>query len=165
MHTRELGSRLAAEGALARLRQLETARKHPGHAHFWDRALSRRQFLRGAGAAGLLLGAGAALPARAGAPPAGVPKPIPGGFQIFGPGTEVFHTFAPGYLDPIDTDRSTIFDFVGQVAYAVIRGEGTGRDTMTGETTRLLFEVDLRAIRGVYVDSLGHYRFGTFAFQ
>lgn len=67
--------------ALSRLKQMDAVRRHPGHAHFWDRAVSRRQFVQTtAAAAGLLL----ASPWKAAADtvPGNTPKPIPGGFQV-----------------------------------------------------------------------------------
>src|SRR5687767_15995598 len=51
-----------------------------GHAHFWDRAFSRRQVLaRAAGVAGATVASPFVLPglARAGAPGLGEPRPIP----------------------------------------------------------------------------------------
>src|SRR5262249_28383804 len=98
-----------------------------GHPHFWERAMVRRQFLTtAAGTLGLVLGSGMLgsglwsphLPRAAN--PAD-PKPIPGGIQPFGPGTEVFHVFLPGP----DNDPSTITDFHGFVGIAHITGSGT----------------------------------------
>jgi hypothetical protein len=51
-----------------------------------------------------VLGAGPALAARR----AGEPRPIPGGTEFLGPGTELFHVFAPGAGEP-----NTITDFNG----------------------------------------------------
>ena len=31
-------------------KQIDAAHGHPGHAHFWERALSRRQFIKATGA-------------------------------------------------------------------------------------------------------------------
>src|SRR5579871_2902102 len=73
--------------------------RHVGHTHFWERAmLSRRQFMgTAAGATGAVLASGLWMPGMALADNA-APKPIPGGIQPFGPGTELFHVFpiAPG---------------------------------------------------------------------
>jgi hypothetical protein len=72
----------------------QTGGDHFGHAHFWDRALSRRQlFGRTAGLAGVAVGSAFGLPAvaRAAAPGAGEPRPIPGGTTIDGLGTFRFY--------------------------------------------------------------------------
>ena len=137
--------------------------RHRGHVHFWDRAVSRRRFIQSTViASGLLV----ARPRWASGEEQEVtgqtPKPIPGGFQPFGPGTEIFHNYAPGVFDPIDTDRSGIFDFNGNLGYATIDGTGTGKNG-AGETTPLLFEVDLRFMQGVYVGEDGRHRHATFA--
>ena len=75
--------------------------------------------------------------------------------------TAVFHNFAPGVFDPVDTDRSGIFDFHGQIGYAIIDGTGTGRSKKSAATP-LFFEVDLRFMRGAYVAEDGHRRHATF---
>lgn len=144
---------------LSRLQQLDRFRQCRGHAHFWERALSRRRFVQtAASVAGLVL----AAPLRAAAAvPGNTPKPIPGGFQFFGPGTEVFHNFAPGVFDPLDTDRSGIFDFNGKIGYAVIDGTGTAR-TKKSPAQRLSFEVDVRFMQGTYVAEDGRRRHATF---
>src|SRR5579859_4051827 len=120
---------------------------HHGHAHFWERAaLSRRRFIgTAAGATGLALGAGLWAPGAAyAASGSAAPRPIPGGIQPFGPGTEVFHVFIPGHKG----EPSTITDFNGFVGVATVRGMGTGTDTNTGATTRLIFDVDNRFMTG-----------------
>ena len=105
------------------------------------------------------------MPARASVP-GPTPKAIPGGFtadQLCGlPATEIFHNFAPNVFDPPNTDRSGIFDFNGLIGYAVIDGTGTGRNTVTGATTPLTFEVDLRFMQGVYAGEDGKNRHATF---
>ena len=123
------------------------------------RRLSRRRFLRtAAGATGLVLGSGLVWPARAWAAGAD-PKPIPGGIQPFGDGTELFHLFppAPG------NEPSTITDFNGVVGVAHIRGAGTSTDT-NGNQTRLLFDADMRFMNGDYIGVDGLRYGGTFAF-
>jgi hypothetical protein len=124
----------------------------PGHRH----APSRRQFLAagaGLGAAGFLgaqvIGAGPALAAQG----AGDPRPIPGGIQPFGPGTEVFHLFLPGTGEP-----STITDFNGFVGVAQIDGVGAG------DNAGLSFEVDNRFITGEYIALNGRHFEATFGF-
>jgi hypothetical protein len=123
----------------------------PGHRH----TISRRQLLVGAGAGTLgLLAAGAvgAAPAHA-TRGAGAPRPIPGGIQPFGPGTEVFHLFLPGTGEP-----NTITDFNGFVGVGQIDGIGAGNQT------DLSFEVDNRFITGEYIALDGRHFHATFGF-
>lgn len=140
-----------------------TARAHHGHAHFWERAaLSRRKFIgAAAGVTGLAMGAGLWTPQIAFASSGGAaPRPIPGGIQPFGPGTEVFHVFLPGHAG----EPSTITDLNGFVGIANVRGMGTGTNTATGETKRLIFDVDNRFMKGEYVGLDGLHHHGTFGF-
>jgi hypothetical protein len=129
-----------------------------GHDHFWERALSRRQLLAGAGAAGLALGGGLLTPAAAGeaAGPHG-PKPIPGGITVNG---ELFHLFLPGP----GVEPSTIFDFRGTVGVAHVSGMGTRTDTRTGQREHLPFDVDNRFMQGTFVGVDGRRHYGTFGF-
>ena len=133
-----------------------------GHAHFWERAMSRQQFIKtAAGATGILLGAGVFFPrALQAKTKAAAPRPIPGGVRPFGPGTPFIHVFPP---EP-GLEPSTITDFKGFVGLAVIRGTGKGIDTDTGATTRLFYEVDNRFMEGVYVGLDGRRHRGTFGF-
>jgi hypothetical protein len=139
---------------------------HPnvGHTHFWERAmLSRRQFITSSvGATGAVLSSGLWLPAIAHADGNGhvAPRHIPGGTQILGPGTEVFHVFGP----VSGKEQSTIFDFKGFVGVAHIQGTGTGTDTRTSTTTSLIFDVDNRFMQGIYVGVDGKKHHGTFGF-
>jgi hypothetical protein len=107
----------------------------------------------GAGAAGLLggqvLGAGPALAARR----AGNPRPIPGGTEFLGQGTELFHVFPPGAGEP-----NTITDFNGIVGVAHITGTGTGANA------DLSFDVDNRFITGEYIALNGQHARATFGF-
>jgi len=137
----------AARSSAVTVRPLE-----PGHRH----APSRRQFLAagaGLGAAGFLgtqvIGAGPALAARR----AGDPRPIPGGIQPFGPGTEVFHLFPPGAGEP-----NSITDFNGFVGVANIDGAGAG------DHAGLSFDVDIRFITGEYMALDGRHFEATFGF-
>ena len=143
--------------ALSRLRQIDHLRK--GHAHFWDRAFSRRQFVTAAASAASVLLArplGAVTPGV----PGNTPKPIPGGFV--GPGNNLFHVFVPNVLHTNETDRSLISDFKGQVGFAGIDGMGIARTRKT--TARLAFEVDIRFMQGLYVGEDGRRRHATFCF-
>jgi hypothetical protein len=124
------------------------------------RGLSRGQFLRrGAGAAGGLAGLALANPLSAlGAKPTGTPNPIPGGFDA---------TFTPVPKDPlihvlppaIGAEMSTITDFNGVVGASEIRGTAKGSDGSTYD-----FDTDMRLMRGVYVDTTGRVREGSFGF-
>jgi hypothetical protein len=123
----------------------------PGHRH----TVSRRQLLAGAGVGTLgLLAAGTfgAAPAY-GARAAGAPRPIPGGIQPFGPGTEVFHVFLPGTGEP-----NTITDFNGFVGVGQVDGVGAG------SKADLSFEVDNRFITGEYLALDGRHFEATFGF-
>ena len=135
-----------------------------GHTHFWERAmLSRRQFIRASTVAtGAALSAGLWIPAVAHASGGAqvAPRPIPGGLQPFGPGTEVFHVFLPGH----GAEPSTITDFNGFIGIAETHGTGTGTDTRTGATTPLLFDNDTRFMQGVYVGVDGKKHRATFGF-
>jgi hypothetical protein len=138
---------------------------HPvGHSHFWERALSRRQLLRGsAGLAGVALGSALAFPAmtRAKAPDQGEPRPIPGGTT--GPGGLVhfyFPTVRPNPAVSPDTventrgDPSMITDFNGFIGVGEWTG-GTGTD-QTGAT--LYWGADLRFMDGEYIGLDGYHR-------
>jgi len=135
--------------------------RYAGHAHFWERAMmSRRQFIGTAfGATGAVLSSGLWMPGVALAH-GSAPKPIPGGIQPFGPGTEVFHLFLPGH----GNEPSTITDFHGSIGIAEVQGTGRGLDTRTGHQQPLLFDVDTRFMKGVYIGLDGERHRGTFAF-
>lgn len=139
----------------------QTGHRHAGHTHFWERAmLSRRQFMgTAAGTTGAVLASGLWMPGRALADNA-APRPIPGGIQPFGPGTELFHVF------PIaaGVELSTITDFHGAIGGAEVQGTGTATNTDTGATSPLLFDVDMRFMQGVYVGMDGERHRGTFSF-
>jgi len=117
--------------------------------------VTRRQVLAGlgVGTAGFL-GAQAAVagPALA-AKPAGAPRPIPGGIQPFGPGTEVFHVFFPG-----TGENSTITDFNGFVGAAEVQGTGVG------DQSDITWDVDNRFMTGEYVAVDGRHFNATFGF-
>ncbi len=129
-----------------------------GHDHFWERAmLSRRQFIRtSVGATGAVLSSALWIPAVAHASGGAQvpPIPIPGGVA---PG---LHVFLPGH----GAEPSTIFDFNGFVGVAHLQGTGTGTNTGTGATTPLLFDIDNRFMKGVYVGVDGKKHRATFGF-
>lgn len=140
-----------------------------GHAHFWDRALSRRQMLaRAAGVTGAAVTAPFVLPslARAAKPGLGEPRPIPGGTQI-GP-LGFFHFYFPaanpvGATETIENgqgDPSMITDFNGFVGVGEW-GPGTGEDQAG---TPLFWAADVRFMDGEYIGLDGRHRQGAFAF-
>lgn len=133
-----------------------------GHAHFWERALSRRRFVRDAlGGTALAASGSLLLPAAAGAhapvPPTAEPRPIPGGLEIAG---QTFHVQFPYFGQEV----STITDFDGLVAAAEMQGSGTATNTATGETSRLIFDADMRVMQGNYIGLDGNPHTGTFGF-
>lgn len=132
-----------------------------GHAHFWERALSRRQLVRGALGGGALTAGGLLLPAASGAlaaaPPTVDPRPIAPATLI---GGEPFRVRAPQFGNEV----STITDFNGLVAAADITGTGTATDTRTRKTTPLLFDADMRVMQGTYIGLDGNPHKGTFGF-
>ena len=120
--------------------------------------LSRRQFMRtAAGATGAVLGSGLWVPTTVLADD-GMPRPIPGGITV--PGfTKVFHVFLPVQ----GTEASTITDFHGGISFAEIMGHGTGTNTKTGQTKRLIFDVDIRFMKGTFIATDSKEHRGTFA--
>ena len=127
-----------------------------GHAHFWQRALSRRQVIvagaGGAVATAAVLSSGLWAPrlAHASAPVPADPRPIPltlGPFhvQLLGPGQE----------------PSSITDFNGFVGVADVQGTGTGTGPGAGT---LLFDTDMRFMSGEYVGVDGKHYHSTFGF-
>jgi hypothetical protein len=139
---------------------------YAGHAHFWERAFSRRDFVRtAAGASALAVAAGMAWPAAAFAESESesekdsAPKPIPGGTDLqalvgLGSGP-LFHFFFPKF----DEEAVTIFDFKGAMAAAEITGSGLDNKGKT-----LTYDADMRFMSGEYVARDGRRREGTFAF-
>jgi hypothetical protein len=140
---------------------------HRGHQHFWHRALSRRAVVQTA--AGLVLsGLAAGRTNRAFAQDASSagPKPIAGGgFEVEG---ELLHVYdyIPG------NEPSTIGDFRGLVAINHLAGEGTvlrgsnsgGISTPTATGDRLVYDADMRVMKGLYIGEDGQEHEGTFGF-
>jgi hypothetical protein len=133
-----------------------------GHAHFWERAFSRRQFVRAAaGTTAAVFGSSLVLPAGVSAarPGDASPNPIPGGDpsleQAFG---KLFHVYFPYFGNEV----VTINDFNGKTAAAEIQGTGTG--TLSGTTAQYTYDADMRFMDGVYVAKDGHVHRGTFGF-
>lgn len=144
------------------------SRKHLGHSHTWDVAITRRKFLGSAAlAGGAAIGTGIWMPQLASAADEDVatvlPRPIPGGITALG----VFiHHFPPVPLKgpgPIN-EPSEITDFKGLVGVCRVTGSGTGTDLTTGVSTRLSYQVDNGFMSGHYVGEDGRHHHGTFAF-
>jgi len=127
--------------------------RHRGHAHFWDRAVSRGGFIRtAAGVTGVVLGADLLLPSSASAGVSSVlPRPVPQG----GIGGD-FRVFLFGH----GAEPSTITDFNGYIGVTDVQGMAT--NTSTGE--RLLVDTDMRFMKGVYVGVDGRPHRGTIGF-
>jgi hypothetical protein len=141
------------------------SRRH-GHAHFWQRALSRRQVVRtatGLAIAGLGVGGAGRVLAQDGS--VAPPKPIPGGLDF---GTGLLHV----YLNEPGQEPSTITDFLGLVGINHLRTEGTvttgggngGLNPPTATGDRLSVDVDMRFMQGTYVGEDGQTHQGTFGF-
>ncbi|GAC1655416.1 MAG: hypothetical protein NVS4B3_20140 [Gemmatimonadaceae bacterium] len=142
--------------------------------------LSRRRFVGStAGALAAAAGFGSLLEACGGAdglptspmslrtsqaPGQAAPVPIPGGTALLGGS---FHVWAPGPpslgADSIDAEPITITDFNGSVGLAYVSGTVTRHRRSTGETVQLPFlDADMRFMQGVYRDTDGRTRRGTF---
>ncbi|MGI9623571.1 MAG: hypothetical protein ACR2PK_12105 [Acidimicrobiales bacterium] len=98
------------------------------------------------------------------------PKPIPGGIDSGDPNVGFIHWWLPGpdgsttqILEipgfGLDVDPSTITDFQGVSAFAVVAGTVRGSDGVDYDC-----EFDVRAMKGNYVGEDGQKRFGAFAF-
>ncbi len=147
---------------------------------FWQKLpqkwASRRNFLRGAGAAagaGLLLGSGLQLPAFADDDEGErkcktLPRPIP---HITGPG----HFFFPGppdgsappsfpHFPNAGFDPSTITDFKGKIGQADLNLSGMGTNLNTGASAPYGFHTDWRFFKGKFVTVDGLQREGTLTF-
>ncbi len=126
------------------------------HAH--PPAVSRRRFIGGAATAlGTVLGASVLRPGAALAKAQNAtPNPIPGGTTING---QLFHflPFGPGQ------EPASITDFNGFVGVADVQGTGTATNP-DGSTETLLYDTDIRFMKGVYVGQDGAVHKGTFGF-
>lgn len=143
---------------------------HQGHAHFWQRTVSRRRFIgavAGAGGAAITSGLWTPLLAEAAAFAEADPRHIPGGtllpfqptpFHFFFPtdGVPGAVTIESGHGDP-----SLITDFHGMVGVADL-GQTGGTSLLDGK--RLLWKADVRFMKGTYVGTEGDTRTGAFAF-
>jgi hypothetical protein len=127
-------------------------------AHRHARGMSRREFMRVAGAAGgVAIGAGAFGEVAA----AGErlrPVPIPGGIEL---GGELFHLFLPGP----GNEPSTITNFTGAVGVSVVDGrwevaEGRPKDGVR----RGQYEADIRFMKGLFRGADGAFHQAAFGF-
>jgi hypothetical protein len=128
-------------------------------AHYARHSLSRRGFIGGAAAAtGVTVGTGLLWPTAgsAAARPNRAPKPTTAKIKVNG---ITFHvtSFGPG-MDP-----SSITDFKGFVGVADVRGKGIAKHP-NGRVETLLFDTDMRFMKGVYVAQDGKTYHGTFGF-
>jgi hypothetical protein len=147
------------------------------------KSLSRRNLIRGAAGtaagAGLLLGSGRRLAARAdddddeGREACALALPLPHTTAgPFGP----LHFYFPGSIDgsaaatdatgthPEGRDPSTITNFEGFVGQVDLTFSGTGMDTKTGATAAYTFHTDTRFMKGLFIGSDERTRRGAFAF-
>jgi hypothetical protein len=144
-----------------------------GHRHL--AGLSRRGFLKAAGAAGSLAVASQWLwPEAASAEPKrsralATPRPIPETLSgaVFGDPTDshLFHILPPfppqngQYIEPI-----TITDFKGAVGRTEVTGTGKGTPSETNPTGAYNFDVDMAFMQGVFPGIDGRRHEGTFGF-
>ena len=126
--------------------------------HHARHGFSRRAFIGGTAAAtGAALGSGLLSPAAALAwNSQAAPKPTTAVAPINGIDFH-FTSFAAG------VDPSSITDFKGQVGVAQVQGTGTARNP-DGSTEKLLFDTDMRFMKGTYVGQDGAVHRGTFGF-
>lgn len=139
-----------------------------GHAHFWERAMSRRNLMQTAGLAGAAL-AGTrllrTLPAGAADMASGAdPRPIPGGLTVNGHG---YHVYTPGRSNPADpssplNEPSTITDFDGIVA--ITQTQGTGTEYQGDTAVPMAWDSDMRFMAGRYRGMDGRIREAAFGF-
>jgi len=137
--------------------------------------MSRRHMLMGMGAAGAAAAVGGvALAPSAGAVsghnPKPIPSPIPGGIDTGAPNVGFIHWYLPGpttATSPVlglqgmglDVEPSTIVDFKGFSAFAIVSGTA-----IDGDGNEHLCEFDVRVMRGMYTAANGETRNGAFAF-
>jgi hypothetical protein len=134
-----------------------SAHTSSGRAGLLTGAFSRRRFIGGAAAAlGTTVGTSVLHPRAilAGPPPNSSPKPTTNSFTLAG---RTFHIggFGPG-LDP-----SAITDFNGFVGVADVQGTGTATYA-NGKSGTLLYDTDMRFMKGVYRGEDGVLHRGAF---
>src|SRR5262249_11806483 len=91
-----------------------------------------------------------------------LPKPIPGGLDLFGllglPPGPIFHVYLPG----IAPELSTITDFNGFLGAADILG--TWSSNRNPPPAGSQFDADMRFMAGEYIGRDGRHRQGVFGF-
>lgn len=148
---------LADEG-LRLLAASSIAHHQEGHAHFWERAFTRRQFLAATGMAGGAVATSSIwmpLIAEASTGTAG-PMPIPYGTTV---GGTLFHFKPPA----TGLDQSSIYNFKGVVGVAEISGRGSGIHNGR-PIADAHFGSDNRFMKGTYIGTDGKQHHGTFGF-
>lgn len=146
--------------SLSRLVDPTTAGLYPHRHTPGPSGIDRRAFLRNAaGVAGAVAGSGLLSPLGVQASTTSAePNPIPGGTDL--PPLGFFHFYFPGKgLEP-----SSITDFRGLVGIAEVGGVGVGTDTPEDPNVGLVFDVDLRFMKGTFVGKDGQRHRGTFGF-
>jgi len=125
---------------------------------------SRLQFVRrGAAAVGGVAAVGLLDPLSALGRSAGSPNPIPGGIKFsasppFVTSDPDIHILPPGLVGaPLDV--SAVTDFMSAVAAADVQGTAHGNDGAAYS-----FDADMRVMQGLYVDTDGKLKKGTFGF-
>jgi hypothetical protein len=128
--------------------------------HHARHRLSRRAFIGGAAATatGASLGSMLAWPAAGSAAAFSGRAPKPTTNTVTINGVDFHFTFFGQGMDP-----SSITDFKGVVGVADVRGKGTARRP-DGSVETLLFDTDMRFMKGVYVGQDGAVHRGTFGF-
>jgi len=127
--------------------------------HYARHGFSRRAFIGGAAAAtGATLGSGLLSPAvgLAGSHSHPAPRPTTAVFTIEGLDFH-FTSFGPG------VDPSSITDFKGVAGVQRLQGTGTARNP-NGSVETLLFDTDMRFMKGVYLGKDRAVHRGTFGF-
>ena len=129
-----------------------------GHTHFWERALTRRQFI---GTSALVGGAAMTAPlwpslVASAASTLPDPKPIP---QTIAPGAP-FHVQLLGAT----SEPSAITDFKGIVGGVDLLGTGVATDATTGAEKQMFTAMDNRFMQGVYIGVDGKRHHATFGF-
>ena len=150
---------------------MSSTRKHISTKPFWPHAISRRNFVRAAGASAVL---GTSLFRSKSAyadqddddDERADPNPIPGGVKGLAPFGIFVHHNPLNPATPLAniSDPSQITDFDGFVGLTHIRGGGTGTNPATGATTRLAFQADMGFSQGKFIGTDGREHRGAFAF-
>ena len=129
---------------------------YKGHPHFWERAMTRRQFIGTSALVGGVAMTAPLWPSVVSAATMVDPKPIP---QTIFPGAPFHVQFLGAHAEP-----SSITDFKGIIGGVDLLGTGVGTDAATGVTTPLFTAIDNRFMKGVYVGVDGMEHHATFGF-